>query len=130
MNGPADSLLKQLSLRHLSDLVAVDSQSDERLQSLPTTKPQQLLAHKIADLHRLLGAEVERHPSADVFAAYPPRPRNRSGRRRTDGSARHRPRNHGVPHNLDVQRARDGRASAMVARAGRGSRLARSLARP
>ena len=75
MTAPDDDLIAQLSLRHLSEVVAVDSQSDERSQAIPTTEGQRVLADKIADFHRKLGAEVERDASANVLAAYPGRGR-------------------------------------------------------
>ncbi|HFE46057.1 MAG TPA: hypothetical protein ENJ18_11295, partial [Nannocystis exedens] len=73
MNAPADDSFAQLSLRHLREIVAIDSQSDERSQTIPTTQGQQLLADRIAEFHRALGAQVERDASANVIASYPGR---------------------------------------------------------
>jgi len=75
MTAPADDQLAQLSLRHLTEVVAIDSQSDERSDAIPTTPGQTVLADHIAHFHRALGATVERDSSANVIAAYPGRGR-------------------------------------------------------
>lgn len=73
MTAPADDSFAQLSLRHLREVVAIDSQSDERSQTIPTTQGQRVLADKLARFHQALGAEVERDASANVIASYPGR---------------------------------------------------------
>ncbi|MCA9661137.1 MAG: hypothetical protein KC486_22540 [Myxococcales bacterium] len=75
MPVPADDQLAQLSLRHLEEVVAIDSQSDESSATIPTTEGQKILADRVAAFHRALGATVERDGAANVIASYPGRGR-------------------------------------------------------
>lgn len=72
---PNDEALAALTLAHLESVVAVDSQSDERSSTIPTTPGQVALADAVAEHHRRLGADVVRDPLANVIASYPGRGR-------------------------------------------------------
>lgn len=68
-----DDAIARLTLRHLEEVVAIDSQSDEESPTIPTTEGQRQLADHVAAFHLALGAEVERDGSANVIAKYPAR---------------------------------------------------------
>lgn len=68
-----DETLGALTRAHLEAMVAIDSASDERSLTIPTTPGQATLADAVAEHHRRLGAAVERDPQANVIASYPGR---------------------------------------------------------
>lgn len=72
---PPDHVLADRTLAHLEAVVAIESQSDERSSTIPTTAGQVVLAEQLADFHRRLGATVERDAAANVIATYPARGR-------------------------------------------------------
>lgn len=61
------------ALRHLQDVVAIDSQSDETSDTVPTTEGQRVLSTRVAGLFASLGAQVERDAHANVLARFPGR---------------------------------------------------------
>lgn len=71
---PAPELAQRV-LAHLRAVVAVDSQSDEASDTIPTTAGQRALADEIAGFFAALGAVVERDEHANVLASLPARGR-------------------------------------------------------
>lgn len=61
------------ALQHLQSVVAIDSQSDERSDTVPTTEGQRVLADWLAGFFADLGATVERDAHANVIATLPGR---------------------------------------------------------
>ena len=62
-----------LTLAHLQRVVAIDSQSDEASDTLPTTEGQRILADELGRFYAGLGATVERDAHANVLAWFPGR---------------------------------------------------------
>lgn len=69
----SDAEIGARALRHLQDVVAIDSQSDEASTTIPTTEGQRVLADHLARFYAALGAEVERDAHANVLATFPGR---------------------------------------------------------
>lgn len=69
----ADDTLGPLSLAHLEQVVAIDSASDERSDTVPSTPGQTALADALAAFFGDLGATVERDDFANVIATFPGR---------------------------------------------------------
>lgn len=68
-----DAALGALALNHLEQVVAIDSASDDRSQTVPTTPGQTELADFLAGFFKARGASVERDPHANIIATFPAR---------------------------------------------------------
>lgn len=68
-----DQSLASLSFRHLEEVVAIDSQSDERSSTIPSSEGQRALAELVASRFGACGASVERDAHANVIATFPGR---------------------------------------------------------
>lgn len=79
MNNPKPpaTALGERVLAHLRAVVAVDSQSDEASDTIPTTAGQSHLSDEIARFFVRLGAKVERDDQANMLASVPGRGRGR-----------------------------------------------------
>lgn len=66
----SDAELGARSLAHLQAVVAIDSQSDERSTSVPTTEGQRVLADWLATFFLAQGATVERDAHANIIASF------------------------------------------------------------
>jgi tripeptide aminopeptidase len=76
MTQPAridDATLGARALSHLQAVVAIDSQSDERSDAVPTTEGQRVLADWLAAFFAEQGATVERDAFANILAHFPGR---------------------------------------------------------
>lgn len=73
-------LLAQRTFAHLQRVVAVDSQSDERSTSIPSSEGQRRLAALVGGQHARWGATVEHDAHANVLAWYPGRGRRAGDR--------------------------------------------------
>ena len=65
--------IASLSLQNLTQIVAIDSQSDERSSSIPSTKGQKVLGDFLEKFFSTLGATVERDNFANMIAFLPAR---------------------------------------------------------
>ena len=63
-----DATIAELSIGHLEQVVAIDSQSDEASDTIPSTAGQRHLGDAIATFFAGLGAQVERDEYANVIA--------------------------------------------------------------
>lgn len=70
---PTDAELGARSFRHLQRVVAIDSQSDERSATIPTTEGQRVLAAELASFFEALGYATERDAHANIIASVPGR---------------------------------------------------------
>ncbi len=70
---PTDAELGARSLRHLQSVVAIDSQSDERSATIPTTEGQRVLAAELERFFAALGYATERDAHANIIATVPGR---------------------------------------------------------
>lgn len=68
-----DPTLQTMSLAHLQEVVAIDSQSDEHASAIPSSVGQTHLADLVARRLAACGATVERDPHANVIATFPGR---------------------------------------------------------
>ncbi|MFN3197059.1 MAG: hypothetical protein ACE366_01405 [Bradymonadia bacterium] len=68
-----DATLGAWALEHLKSVVAIDSASDERSDTVPSTEGQAHLADYLAGFFAELGAEVERDDFANIIATFPGR---------------------------------------------------------
>jgi len=69
----SDDSLQTLSFGHLQEVVAIDSQSDEHSDAIPSSDGQRILAELVAKRFEACGASVERDPFANVIATFPGR---------------------------------------------------------
>ncbi len=69
----ADTELADLSLRHLTSVVRVDSASDERSVTIPSTPGQKVLAEQLAEFFESCGCEVHIDRFGTVIAELPGR---------------------------------------------------------
>lgn len=65
-----EETLRTLSLAHLQEVVAIDSQSDEHATTIPSSAGQQVLADLVGERFQACGAEVERDAHANVIATF------------------------------------------------------------
>jgi len=72
-----DDALGRIALGYLERVVAIDSQSDERSQSVPTTEGQRRLAEEVGAIFSGHGGAVEHDAFANVIASRPGRGRGR-----------------------------------------------------
>ena len=70
-----DAAIARLSLDHLERVVRIDSASDERSMSIPSTPGQADLAQLVGEFFAECGAIVERDDFANVLATFPGRGR-------------------------------------------------------
>ncbi|PIE20312.1 MAG: hypothetical protein CSA66_00745 [Proteobacteria bacterium] len=68
-----DTQIASMAFDHLCQVVAIDSQSDERSDTIPSTEGQRVLAAAVADFFAGLGAAVDRDDFANVIARFPGR---------------------------------------------------------
>lgn len=68
-----DEAIARLSRQHLESVLAVDSQSDENSESIPSTEGQRVLADQVAAFFERAGATIERDEHANVIASIPGR---------------------------------------------------------
>jgi tripeptide aminopeptidase len=69
----SESQIAALSRRHLEAVVAIDSQSDERSESIPSTPGQTIMAEWLVSFFRGLEAQVVRDELANVIVTIPGR---------------------------------------------------------
>lgn len=67
--------IAELSLRHLEAVVAIDSQSDERTHTVPSTPAQRVMGDWLERFFRDQGCAVERDPIGSVIVSLPGRGR-------------------------------------------------------
>jgi len=65
-----DQSLAALSFKHLEEVVAIDSQSDEGSSTIPSSEGQRVLAELVAARFAACGASVERDDHANVIATF------------------------------------------------------------
>lgn len=70
---PTRDIIGAIGLRHLEQLVAFDSASDERSATIPSTEGQRVLADWLVTFFRTQGAEVTVDDHGNVLAALPGR---------------------------------------------------------
>ena len=68
-----DEAIAARARRHLEEVVRIDSSSDERSDTIPSTPGQKVLADHLAGFFAELGATVERDEHANVIATLPAR---------------------------------------------------------
>lgn len=68
-----DASIARIALAYLERVVAIDSQSDERSDTIPSTEGQRVLGEEVARIFAGLGATVERDAFANVIATLPGR---------------------------------------------------------
>lgn len=71
--APARDIIGAIGLEHLQRVVAVDSASDERSASIPSTPGQRKLAEWLAEFFAAQGADVQVDDHGNVLAALPGR---------------------------------------------------------
>lgn len=65
-----DTTLATLSFAHLQEVVAIDSQSDEKSSAIPSSDGQRVLADLVGSRFAACGATVERDAHANVIATF------------------------------------------------------------
>lgn len=68
-----DQTLGQMTLAHLEQVVAIDSQSDETSQTIPSSEGQRQLSQVVAEVWKRFGLAVESDDNANVIGTLPGR---------------------------------------------------------